>query len=143
MIRVPIAVLCRAVAVDRPRIRRAIRLVLSEAGFETGEISVAVVDDAEMRRLHARYFGDDSPTDVLSFPLEVENNHLEGEIVVCAETAVRQGRRLRRSPEEELILYAVHGALHLSGYDDMAPGDRAVMFRRQDEILRRLGLETT
>jgi len=142
MIRVPIGVLCRTVPIDRRRIRRAVRLVLSEAGFETGEISVAVVDDAAMRALHARYLGDDSATDVLSFPLEVENNHIEGEIVVCAETAARQGPRFRRPPEHELILYVVHGALHLAGYDDIAARDRAIMCRRQDEYLERLGLET-
>ncbi|GAB4130500.1 hypothetical protein JCM17478_27560 [Thermopirellula anaerolimosa] len=140
MIRVPIAVLCRVVPVDRRRIRRAVTLVLSEAGYETGEISVAVVDDAEMRALHERYLNDDSSTDVLSFPLEVENNHIEGEIVVCAETAARQGPRFGRPPEHELILYVVHGALHLAGYDDVAPRDRTVMRRRQDEYLERLGL---
>mgnify|MGYP005863970307 CR=1 FL=1 len=129
MIRVPIAVLCRAVPVDRRRIRRGVRLVLSEAGFETGEISVAVVDDG-------------SSTDVLSFPLEVGNNHIEGEIVVCAETAARQGPRFGRPPEHELILYVVHGALHLAGYDDVAARDRSVMRQRQDEYLARLGLQT-
>lgn len=142
MIRVPIAVLCRAVPVDRRRIRRGVRLVLSEAGFETGEISVAVVDDTEMRALHARYLNDGSSTDVLSFPLEVGNNHIEGEIVVCAETAARQGPRFGRPPEHELILYVVHGALHLAGYDDVAARDRSVMRQRQDEYLARLGLQT-
>ncbi len=142
MIRVPIAVLCRTVPVDRRRIRRAVKLILSEAGFETGEISVAVVDDAAMRALHARYLGDASSTDVLSFCLEAENNHIEGEIIVCAETAVRQGPRFGRPPEQELILYVVHGALHLAGYDDTTARDRAVMRRREDDYLQRLGLET-
>ncbi len=140
MIHIDLANLQRAVPVDRRQLRRAVRLVLGDAGIVDAIVSLAVVDDATMRELHRRYLGDDTPTDVLSFVLEQEEGMLEGEIVVGAETAQRQAPRFGWTPASELLLYVIHGALHLVGYDDRTPRQRALMHRRQTEYLARLGV---
>lgn len=92
---------------------------------------MAVVDGATISRLHAQFLDDPSPTDVLSFVLTRRGGWLEGEIVACAEVAVQVARRLRRLAADELLLYIVHGMLHLVGYDDRTPAEARRM--RQQE----------
>jgi len=70
------------------------------------------------------------PTDVITFR--------HGEIVISAETALRQARQYRSSLMQELQLYIVHGLLHLRGYDDKTPSGSREMERRQRSILGRL-----
>lgn len=140
MIHIDVANLQRAVPVDRRQFRRAVRLVLRDAGIVDAIVSLAVVDDATIRQLHGRYLGKDTTTDVLSFVLEKDAGMLEGEIIVGAETACRQAPRFGWTAENELLLYVIHGALHLVGYDDRTPRKRALMHRRQSEYLARLGI---
>jgi probable rRNA maturation factor len=64
---------------------------------------------------------------------------LVGEVVICRPVAVREARRRRLSVEGELLLYAVHGWLHLAGYDDGTAGRRRCMRAAEGRILRRLG----
>jgi probable rRNA maturation factor len=122
--------------VDRRRIRGAIRAILKDAGCRRGEVSVAVVDDTAIARLHQEFLDDPTPTDVLSFLLERSEELLEGEVVVSAETASANAPRYRCTPSDELLRYIVHGALHLVGHDDRTPRQRAAMRRREDAYLR-------
>ena len=85
-----------------------------------------------MARLHEQFLGRKGPTDVLSFP--------DGEIVVSGDTALREARSRGVEPLHELVLYVVHGALHLAGHDDRRPRDRARMRDAERRILRELGL---
>lgn len=140
MIHVELANLQDVLPVNSRLFRRAVRMVLRDAGVLDAIVSLAVVDDTTMRRLHRRYLGEDSATDVLSFLLEKDQQMLEGEIVVGAETACRQAPHFGWTPAEELLLYVIHGALHLVGYEDRTPRARALMHRRQTEYLARLGL---
>lgn len=109
--------------VDQPdwnieRMRTAVAVICQDAGFISGEISVAIVGNREMQDLHRRYLGDDSPTDVLAFPLHASDTRLEGEIVVCWDVAQESAPEFQWRAEDELLLYVVHGALHLVGHDD-------------------------
>lgn len=136
MIRIDIANRQKLLPLDRRLLRRAVRMALAEAGIADAEISLAVVDDAAMRELHHRYLGDDSPTDVLSFVLDRRENRLEGEVIVSAETARASAPRYGHSPTEELLLYVVHGTLHLIGCRDDTRAARAAMARRQRKIVK-------
>ncbi len=107
--------------------RRAAEEVLGRT-----KVVVAIVDDATIAGLHERYLGVPGATDVLSFP--------HGEIVVSAETALREARERRIDPRSELCLYVVHGALHLKGFDDRTPRARGRMRAEERRILGRLGL---
>jgi probable rRNA maturation factor len=127
--------------VDDARLREAVRAVVEEASIHQAEISVAVVDDAAIQELNRRYLRHDEPTDVLSFLLERAQDRLEGEIVVSADTARRTAPRFGWSAADELLFYVVHGTLHLVGYDDQTPGDRARMRARERECLARFGVE--
>src|SRR4051794_16057292 len=74
-------------AVDESQLVLAVEFVLRDADFSSAEVSLAVVDDAEMQELNRRFLGHDYPTDVLSFVLDNEDGHLQGEIVISADTA--------------------------------------------------------
>lgn len=92
---------------------------------------MAVVDVATIQRLHAEYLDDDTPTDVLSFVLTRRGDWLEGEIVACADVARQVAAGARTDPEAELLLYIVHGMLHLVGYDDLSARDAKRMRERE------------
>lgn len=116
-----------ALPIDRRRIVAAVRSVLDEADIRVARISVAVVDDAESESLNRRFLEHEGPADVLSFPLSEPGGPLEGEIVVSAETAIAAAPKYRMSADAELLLYVIHGTLHLVGFDDLSRADRAAM----------------
>jgi len=129
---------------DERRAEDAVRSALEESpsAVTGGRISLAVVDDATIARLHEEYLHQSDPTDVLSFVLERGEGCLEGEVIVSAETAARRAPEFGFEADDELLLYVVHGCLHLAGYDDGTPEQRAEMRRREQSALKRLGIES-
>lgn len=138
LIRVPIANRQRVLKIDRLLIRRAVRHVLQDHGITEALLSVAVVDDPTIARLHGMYLSDPDPTDVLSFVLDKSGHRLEGEVVVSAQTAAAVARRYKATPEMELLRYVIHGTLHLVGYRDRTKLQRARMRAQERRYLRSL-----
>jgi probable rRNA maturation factor len=109
-------------SLDRRRLRsRAVRL-LRALGRPEAELSIALVDDAAIAELNARYRGVEGATDVLSFSLQggAHAQHcgaLLGDVVVSLDTAAVQARRARRSLDDEVLRLVIHGTLHLVGHD--------------------------
>lgn len=128
-------------AVDESRLRAAVAEVLSDARQTAATVSVAVVDDATIHELNRTYLQHDYPTDVLSFSLAAPGEPIDGQIVVSAETARGQAADWGWSAEHELLLYVVHGALHLTGYDDQTRADAHEMRAAERKILARLHVE--
>jgi probable rRNA maturation factor len=132
-----------AFEVDLSRVEQAAAAVLEAEGHTDTQLSVAVVDDPHMADLHQRFSGIPGATDVLAFPLGdgVPGSGpdgpppLLGEIVVSADTAAREASERGVSTERELLLYVMHGTLHLLGYDDHDPHDRERMHLRQETLL--------
>ena len=126
----------RRVSVSATRLARAVDRTLAAVGRPAGVVEVAVVDDDEIRALNAAHRGIRRRTDVLAFPLEApEAGPLVGQLVIGAEAAARQARRLGVPLALELDLLATHGTLHLVGYDDRDPVEADLMHRREREIL--------
>jgi len=140
MIRIELTNRQRGLPIDRKRLEAAIRETFRTAGQETAEVSLAVVNDTTMAQLHGRYLDDPTPTDVLSFLLEEGAEGLEGEVIVSAETAARAAARYGWSAADELLLYVVHGTLHLAGYHDATPEQRKEMRKQERRILAQFGL---
>jgi len=138
LVRIEIANQIKHLKLDRPLIRRAIQRILRQANIKTGVVSVAIVDDATIASLHGRYLNDPAPTDVLSFVLETGPEHLEGEVVVSYDTAVTRAKELHVPVTSELLLYVVHGTLHLVGYDDVTPALRHKMRIAEKEVFEAL-----
>ena len=127
-------------SVDERQIRLAIEPILVEASIACARISVAVVDDPTIHALNRRYLQHDYPTDVLSFVLERMDDSLEGQIIVSTDTARSEAAHYGWSPEDELLLYVIHGTLHLVGFDDTTPAARQQMRDQECRALERFGL---
>jgi len=118
-------------------VARAAGRALAAVGRPAGLVEIAIVDDAEIRRLNARHRGVARRTDVLAFPLEAPETPapLVGQIVISAEAARRQAQRVGVPLALELDLLVTHGTLHLVGYDDRDPVEADLMHRRERAIL--------
>lgn len=136
---------CDGPSVDQERVRDCCRRVLEREGVEIASLSIAYVDDVEMQKLNREYLGHDYPTDVISFLLDdaiqAETRCLTGELVVGLEYGRRMAARHGWRPDDELLLYVVHGLLHLCGYDDLTDEARPIMRMRESEWIREFKLD--
>lgn len=121
-----------------PFLRRHVRGANALLPHSLKEVSIALVDDATMSKLHQQFMNIAGPTDVLTFPMD-ETNH-SGEIVICVPEARRRAKEQHGSVRNELLLYAIHGMLHLCGMDDRTQKGFERMHRMEDKILTRLGI---
>jgi len=129
----------RTVSLDAARLARAARAALSlcldnpgpqrRALARLASVEVSLVSDRTIARLHARFLGTRVPTDVITFQ--------DGDLVASAETARREAQARRSSAESELLLYVIHGMLHLNGHEDHSPAGRQRMRVVQGRIHRR------
>jgi probable rRNA maturation factor len=112
-----------------------------EEAPQYAELSIAIVDLAEMGRLNAQYRGKEGPTDVLSFECddlcaaEPDEPVTIGDVVIAPEVAEAQAEEYGHTVEQELNLLLVHGVLHLLGYDHADDADASVMQARERALL--------
>jgi len=118
----------------------ALRRALPTIRGLAGEISFVILDDPAMRNLNRRYLGRNRATDVLAFDLGPGGGP-SAEVLVSADTARRQAMRRRVPVWMELVLYLLHGALHLAGYDDEEDGDFRRMRVAERRLLARIGID--
>ena len=106
-----------------------------------GEVGIALVSDARMRVLNRSYRKKDYATDVLSFPSSdpgtQESGDSLGDLVIATGVAARQAREAGHSVQTELRVLALHGLLHLLGYDHDDPADQGRMARAETRLLRK------
>ena len=132
-----------AFAVDGDKVRTVCGRILADAGIQSGRMNVVFVDSDTSRRFNRDFLQHDYPTDTISFPIEDRRSegHLEGEVLVCTEVAQSRAAEFGWTAEEELLLYVVHGMLHLTGFDDSTPELQAVMQAKEREYLATLGIQ--
>jgi probable rRNA maturation factor len=118
--------------VDEARVRRVLRGAARQLRV-SGEIALVLAGDRTLHRLNRDYRGKDKPTDVLSFPGEAAGL---GDIVISVETAERNARRLGRTLPQEIDVLALHGFLHVLGYDHEKDDGR--MDRLEQRLRRKL-----
>jgi probable rRNA maturation factor len=127
---------------DLALLRRRGAALLAGIGRGRDELTLSLVDDAEIRELNADYRGQRRATDVLSFSL-LEGEHgahrgrLLGDVVISVDTAARQARRRRRSLDETVAKLLIHGLLHVVGHDHVRPEEARAM-RAEERRLWRL-----
>lgn len=123
-------------------IKRVVDAALSRHDKIGAQVQIVLVDDDTIARLNERHLGHVGATDVLTFDLRDDSAQpgIEGEIVISVETAGREAVERGHALEAELALYAVHGVLHLLGYDDQDAAQAEVMHRLEDEILLEAGI---
>jgi probable rRNA maturation factor len=118
-------------------VRRLLRQLKSSLAFlprplpaKLHEIEFILVDRAVMAKVHGDFLDDPTETDVITFPY--------GEILVCPAVARDHATKHNLKVEEEVLLYGLHGLLHLAGYDDITPAKARLMATAQSQLLQRV-----
>jgi probable rRNA maturation factor len=124
--------------IDAERVESAVRHVLRAEGVRAAEISIALVGDDEIAALNQQYLDHEGPTDVISFHLHDRGEPPLGDVYVGVDQAARQAAGFGASVAEEVLRLAVHGTLHVLGYEHPDGDDRAgsPMFARQEALLK-------
>lgn len=145
----------------------SITKIIASLKITSGEITVNIIANNEMAALHQQFCNLNSTTDVLTFDLNENEeqwgracvfsdsdadhslarranlnrrSHVDVDLAVCADVAIRQAKQNNQTPEKELLLYAVHGLLHCLGHDDHRPEEFDVMHAIEDELLKHIGI---
>ena len=132
--RILIADLQDAVPLPMAKFKRLASRVIAREKLGSGDLSIAFVDRATMRRINRQFLKHDFDTDVLAFPLD---GLLIGEIVISTDYAEKEAKRRKIPVMEEISRYVVHGILHLAGYDDHTPAAKSKMWKRQESYLQK------
>lgn len=135
----------------RVLIRDGVLAALGDKSRGDGELCLILVNDEEIQRINKKFLGHDYKTDVIAFPYENDGSppsgHFPsprgresgfGDIYIGLDVARRQAGELGHDLFQELLTLAVHGALHLVGYDDHNPADKKKMFVRQEAVVKRM-----
>ena len=127
----------------KPTLRRVLARAAGATATSAGELAVVLTNDSEMRRLNSRWRGKDAATNVLSFPFSdakpgAKSPRLLGDIVIAYETCEREARAQRRSFTDHLAHLALHGFLHLVGYDHVTADEANRMEALEVAVLARL-----
>jgi probable rRNA maturation factor len=125
----------RSVKVDLPKIRRIVAAALPmclEKPRKKGltlppEVEITLLGEAAIAKVHGEFLEDPTPTDVITFE--------HGEILIGVPIAAANAKKFRHPADHEVALCAIHGLLHLLGFDDLTGSERVIMHARQDEIL--------
>ena len=128
---------------DSQWIERMLGRVIEMLAVGLAELTVVIVDDRRMIELARGFAHAPQTTDVLSFDLRDDpaaSVPAAGEVYVCLDEARRRAEELGHDVNHELLLYAVHGLLHLLGHDDHDPDERRAMHLREDELLEAIGV---
>ncbi len=125
------------------KIRQVVAYVLQRHKIRSGCLEIVILGEVGIERLNREWLGHEGPTDVIAFDLgdrpAGKTHAVAGQINVCWPIARKQAARRGHAAETELLLYIVHGLLHLLGYDDHDPRAAAQMHRREDELFGELG----
>ena len=132
----------KEIEVRLPELRKLVKAICNRFKLSKATVSIAIVDEAQIRKLNNQFLNSKSTTDCLSFDLsddEVPQSPKSLELIVNGEMAVRQANLRGHSSEAELALYITHGLLHHLGFDDSTESQARKMHDMEDEILQQLG----
>jgi probable rRNA maturation factor len=125
------------IKVSLPRIKKLVRLTCKRFHLSNVTVSIAIVDNAQIRKINARFLNSRTATDCLSFDLSDE--HKSFELVVNGQLALKEAGLRGHGSEAELALYITHGLLHNLGFDDSTQKQAEKMHKMEDEILQQFG----
>ncbi len=123
-----------------PKLKKLVKAICNRFKLSKAIISIAIVDDTQIRKLNKQFLNQDRPTDCLSFNLSDNNTNSAKsfELIINGEMAVRQANLRGHSSEAELALYITHGLLHNLGFDDSTQKKAEKMHNIENEILQQL-----
>ena len=127
---------------DVARFHQAAQWIAQRYRLKGLTASIAIVDDPTIHRLNHKHLDHDWPTDVISFVFDNDAGNVDGEIIASHDTAARMALQAGWTTADELLLYVIHGLLHLAGLNDITPEDRTVMRNAEHDCLVALAVPT-
>lgn len=127
--------------IDLDKVKRVVKKFLDYYKLKGYKVSIALVDDKEIREINKNYRNLDFVTDVLSFSSSEEEKEEEkflGEILINYNQTKRQASSFGHTPWEEFVFILVHGLLHLLGYDDSSEEDKEKMISLGEKIIKKI-----
>ena len=128
-------------------VKKFIDFALKYQKINNAVFNIIIVNEKDIQELNKKYRGKDSVTDVISFALEDDNTFIKtdfrilGDIYICLKKAKDQSIEYGHTFLRELTFLAIHGLLHLLGYDHMKEEDEKIMFSLQERILDEYGIK--
>jgi len=125
------------------QIKKITKQILRYEGVKDSELSIVFVTSQRIRALNQKFLHRNHATDVLAFdmrdPGEAKDASLVGDIIISTDAAIQNAKTFKTSIEHELVLYVIHGILHILGYDDHTPKDVKKMRQREAGIIKKIG----
>ena len=128
-------------------LKKFLESVCHDEKLDNVMFNVIIVDNERIHSINKEYRGIDRETDVISFALEDDKTfnrtdiRILGDIYISIDKVISQSEEYGHSFKRELFFLALHGLLHLLGYDHMKKEDEIIMFRKQEEVLKKYGIE--
>ncbi len=123
----------------KKEVRDWLNEVATEEGVKIDELSYIFCDDEYLLSINQQYLNHDTYTDIITFDLTEEKGIMNGEVYISIERVGENAKKFKNSPEDELHRVMVHGLLHLIGYDDKNPAEKAGMREKEDACLSMRG----
>ncbi len=117
------------------QLKKAIQAIAVDYGWTNGDLSIALLSDEEIREVNNKHLSHDYATDVISFDLSNSDDFLEGEIIASVETADREATEHGWTGDDELLLYVIHGMLHIIGLSDKKKTETKIMRKAEQYYL--------
>jgi rRNA maturation RNase YbeY len=117
----------------KKRILEVVNTVFETHRIKDGNLNLIICDDEFIHDLNKKYLEHDCPTDVITFIIEEEP--LDAEIYISADTALKQSTEYNVTMRNEILRLAIHGALHIAGFDDSTDEEREIMRIEEDKFL--------
>lgn len=133
----------RDLSLSTTQVKKVVSFLLKDLKISTNEVIFHFVSERKICLLHKEFFNDPSPTDCITFPLDSPSNkdaphHILGEAFICPKTAVNYAKVIGIDPHDEIYRYLTHCILHLIGYTDTQPIEKAKMKRKERACLKKL-----
>lgn len=126
----------RTKRIDTRLLKALARWCAAEMSAEEIELGIHLVGANEMADVHQRFMNIEGSTDAITFDHgSVPPKKVHGEIFVCVDDALEQAREFKTKWQEEIARYAIHGILHLLGFDDLNPAARRIMKREENRLV--------
>jgi probable rRNA maturation factor len=130
----------RKVSFSPSSVKELVSCILNDFGVLTDEVIIHFIGKVKIAALHGQFFNDPTPTDCITFPIDPPFKKAEGSILgetfVCPEVAFEYADQHGKDRYEELSLYVIHTLLHLLGYDDLSPKEKAEMRKEEKRCLK-------
>jgi probable rRNA maturation factor len=127
-------------SIDKKKIERAVKIILESKKVIADEVVINFVGKKKIKSLHKKFFNDDTITDCITFPLDEpfeksSEYKILGEVFVCVPVAIEYAFKHNIDEDDEVLLYVVHGLLHLLGFEDYTDKQRIVMQKNEKKCI--------